>query len=258
MQTPPRILVTNDDGYRSEGIQVLAEALEAIGETWSVAPDSEQSAVSHSLTLDRPLRVEKLGERRFAVNGTPTDCVAVAVMSLLKDRRPDLVVSGINFGVNMGADVHYSGTVAAAFEGLILGVPALAVSQQLGNGMRFDRAAAFACELAEWCLAVGLPEDRLLNINVPVGEPRGVRLTRLGVREYTEGVIETRDPRDRTIYWIGGGEPVWEATPGTDFHELAEGFISVTPLCLDMTETSLLEQLAADQPEWMGNHAGEP
>jgi 5'-nucleotidase len=258
MQATPRILVTNDDGYRSDGIQTLTSALEAIGETWSVAPDSEQSAVSHSLTLDRPLRVEKLAERRFAVNGTPTDCVAVAVMSILKDRPPDLVVSGINYGVNMGADVHYSGTVAAAFEGLILGVPALAVSQQLGQGMTFTRAAAFACELAEWCLAVGLPGDRLLNVNIPVGVPRGVRLTRLGVREYTEGVIETTDPRGRTIYWIGGGDPVWEATSGTDFHELAEGYISVTPLSLDLTETSLLEQLAADKPDWMSSYAGKP
>jgi 5'-nucleotidase len=256
MQDRPRLLVTNDDGYRSEGIQVLARAVEPLGEVWSVAPSSEQSAVSHALTLDRPLRVEQLGERRFAVNGTPTDCVAVAIMSLLADRPPAMVISGINYGVNMGADVHYSGTVAAAFEALILGVPALAVSQKKGQGMSYDQAARFACELTRWSLAHGLPEDTLLNANVPLGTARGVRLTRLGVREYTEGVIKTCDPRGHEVYWIGGGDPVWEATPGTDFHEVAEGYISVTPLALDLTDSDLLGQLVEEQPSWV-NHVDE-
>jgi len=149
MTETPRILVTNDDGYTSEGIQVLADALEGIGEIWVVAPNREQSAVSHALTLDRPLRIERLGTRRMSVDGTPTDCVAIAMSNLMDGRGPDLVVSGINFGFNMGADVHYSGTVSAAFEGVILGLPALAVSQQLGDGYSFERAAEIACGLAD-------------------------------------------------------------------------------------------------------------
>ncbi len=144
MVSKPRILVTNDDGYASEGIQILADALEGLGEIWVVAPDSEQSAVSHALTLDRPLRIKRLGERRVAVDGTPTDCVAIAISNLMGGQVPDLVVSGINFGFNMGADVHYSGTVSAAFEGVILGAPAMAVSLGVGEGLSFHLAAKFA------------------------------------------------------------------------------------------------------------------
>ena len=182
MAGTPRIIVTNDDGYTSEGIQVLADALEGLGEVWVVAPDSEQSAVSHALTLDRPLRIKRLGERRMVVDGTPTDCVAIAISNLMGGLVPDLVVSGINFGFNMGADVHYSGTVSAAFEGVILGAPAIAVSLGVGEGLSFHLAAKFACELSEWVLEHGLPPETLLNVNVPVGVPLGVRLTRLGVR----------------------------------------------------------------------------
>lgn len=246
----PRLLVTNDDGYHSEGIQILADALDVLGEVWVVAPQSEQSGASHALTLDRPLRVRRLGERRFAVDGTPTDCVTVAMSHLMRDASPDLVVSGINFGPNMGADVHYSGTVSAAFEGVILGAPAMAVSQQLGEGMSFVLAARFARGLAAWILDRGLPKDTLLNVNVPVGVPRGVELTRLGARQYTEGVIEQTDPRGRQVLWIGGGRPMWEAADGTDFHELARGFVSVTPLQLDMTSMAFLEELRRRPPDW--------
>ncbi|HOC44204.1 MAG TPA: 5'/3'-nucleotidase SurE [Thermoanaerobaculales bacterium] len=247
-----RILLTNDDGYASEGIQALADSLEPVAEVWVVAPRIEQSAVSHALTLDRPLHIERLGERRFAVDGTPTDCVALGVASLMVVSPPDLVVSGINFGANMGVDVHYSGTVSAAFEGVILGCPALAVSQVRGEGFSFHVAAAIACRLAEWILDRGLAADTLLNVNVPVGRPRGVKLTRLGVRRYTEGVIEQVDPRGKQIYWIGGGEPVWEEIPGTDFHEVAAGYVSVTPLHLDMTDLRGLEALEAARPPWVG------
>jgi len=251
MASTPRILVTNDDGYTSEGIQVLADALEGLGEVWVVAPNSEQSAVSHALTLDRPLRIERLAERRITVDGTPTDCVAIGISNLMADRVPDLVVSGINFGFNMGADVHYSGTVSAAFEGVILGVPAMAVSLGVGEGLSFHLAAKFAREVAGWILENGLPPDTLLNVNVPLGEPLGVRLTRLGVRRYTEGVIESKDPRGRQIFWIGGGHPVWEPIPGTDFHEVASGFVSVSPLHLDMTDRRGLERLTKSGPTWI-------
>ncbi|MCU0304300.1 MAG: 5'/3'-nucleotidase SurE [Thermoanaerobaculales bacterium] len=256
MSDAPRILVTNDDGYSAEGISALMEALDGLGELWLVAPDGEQSAVSHALTLDRPLRVRKVGERRFAVNGTPTDCVTLGISNLLGDRPPDLVVSGINRGGNMGVDVHYSGTVSAAFEGVILGYPAIAVSQVAGEGMTWEASAALARELAAWVLEHGLPPSTLLNANVPLGPPRGLKLTRLGVRRYTEGVVEQRDPRGRRIYWIGGGEPVWEAIPGTDFHEVGAGFISVTPLHLDMTGLEVLDQLEDLKPSFLDHPNG--
>lgn len=232
------------------------DALEGLGELWMVAPEGEQSAVSHALTLDRPVRVRRVAENRFAVNGTPTDCVTLAISSLMQDRPPDLVVSGINRGGNMGVDVHYSGTVSAAFEGVILGYPAIAVSQVVGKGMSWGAAAVLARELAEWVLEHGLPPSVLLNANVPLGPLRGLRLTRLGVRRYTEDVTEQRDPRGRKIYWIGGGEPVWEAIPGTDFHEVGEGYVSVTPLHLDMTELDVLEHLKDLKPSFLDHPNG--
>ena len=217
-----------------------------------VAPDSEQSAVSHALTLERPLRLSQQGERRFSVNGTPTDCVTLAMSCLLKDRAPDLVVSGINRGANMGVDVHYSGTVSAAFEGVILGRPAIAVSQVVGNGVSLDVARKVARKITLWVLEHGLPPETLLNVNVPpVREPRGVRVTRLGVRRYTEGVLRQEDPRGKTIYWIGGGEPVWERIPGTDFNEVGNGWISVTPLHLDMTSRNFLAEMELNPPSWV-------
>jgi 5'-nucleotidase len=189
----------------------------------------------------------------MAVDGTPTDCVAVAISNLMKEDPPDLVVSGINFGFNMGADVHYSGTVSAAFEGVILGVPAMAISLGVGEGLSFHLAARFACELSRWILDEGLPRDTLLNVNVPLGTPLGVRLTRLGVRRYTEGVVEETDPRGRQIFWIGGGQPVWEPIPETDFHEVASGYVSVTPLHLDMTDHKHLDRLRTRQPSWLAS-----
>jgi 5'-nucleotidase len=256
MSETPRILVTNDDGHSSEGILALMEALEGLGELWMVAPEGEQSAVSHALTLDRPLRVRRVGDGRFAVNGTPTDCVTLAISNLMADRPPDVVVSGINRGGNMGVDVHYSGTVSAAFEGVILGYPAIAISQVVGEGMSWGASAALARELAEWVLEHGLPPSTLLNANVPLGPPRGLKLTRLGSRRYTEDITEQRDPRGRRIYWVGGGQPVWEHIPGTDFHEVGEGFASVTPLHLDMTDRTLLDRLKDLRPSFLDHPNG--
>jgi len=246
----PLLLISNDDGYHSEGIQVLADALEGIGEVWVVAPDRENSAVSHSLTLSRPLRLTRLDERRFIVDGTPTDCVTLGMGEVLRGRTPDLVVSGINFGANMGDDVHYSGTVSAAFEAAIMGVPALAISQVIGERFSYAPAARFARIMVRWVLERGLPPSTLLNVNIPAQTPTGVRFTRLGKRRYTEGVVADTDPRGRACFWIGGGDPVWEPIPGTDFPTVAEGLISVTPLQLDMTNRDLLGELEREVVDW--------
>ena len=248
--SPPLILVSNDDGYHSEGIRVLAESLQGLGEVWVVAPDRENSAVSHALTLSRPLRLTRFAERGFAVDGTPTDCVTIGVGHLLKGRTPDLVVSGINFGANMGDDVHYSGTVSAAFEAVILGVPAVAISQVTTSEFSFAFAGRFARLIAARVLDRGLPAGVLLNVNVPPNHPSGVRFTRLGKRTYGEGVVEDTDPRGRRCYWIGGGDPVWEDIPGTDFAVVAAGYTSVTPLHLDMTDREQLRQLEGEAAAW--------
>jgi len=228
----PRILVTNDDGIFSEGITLLAEALGTLGEVWVVAPDREQSATGHSLTLSRPLRMQKMEERRFAVDGTPTDCVNLAVLSLLKDDPPDLVCSGINFGLNLGDDVTYSGTVSATFEGTLLGIPSFAFSQEVAEGFSFAPAAAFARELARIVLAdeLDLPRDLLLNVNVPAGPIRGVRFARLGRRVYKQSVIEKLDPRGRKYYWIAG-TPQWEKASGAALRDrlAALGFPAAAP-----------------------------
>jgi 5'-nucleotidase len=242
----PRILVTNDDGIFSEGIKLLAEALGALGEVWVVAPDREQSAMGHALTLSRPLRMQKVEERRYAVDGTPTDCVNLAVLSVLKDAAPDLVVSGINFGLNLGDDVTYSGTVSATFEGTLLGIPSVAFSQEVAEGFSFAPAAAFARELCAILLGgdIEVPRDLLLNVNVPAGPIQGVRFSRLGRRVYKQSVIEKLDPRGRKYYWIAG-VPQWERATGTDYEAVVNGHISVTPLHLDLTYYPGLESFAA-------------
>jgi 5'-nucleotidase len=230
-----RILVTNDDGIFSEGIKVLASSLAALGEVFVVAPDREQSASGHALTLSRPLRMQKIRENWYAVDGTPTDCVNLGVLSLLKDQPPDLVCSGINFGLNVGDDVTYSGTVSATFEGTLLGIPSLAFSQEVGEGFSFARAAAFAHALAETVLAAAdLPKDLLLNVNIPAGKIQGVSFTRLGRRVYKQSVVEKVDPRGRKYYWIAG-TPQWQSDSGTDHEAVSAGRVSVTPLHLDLT-----------------------
>jgi 5'-nucleotidase len=236
------VLVTNDDGIHAAGLAALAEALEPLGEVWVVAPEREQSACGHALTLHRPLRPHQWGERRFAVNGTPSDCVNLAVLGFLPE-RPALVASGINHGSNLGDDVTYSGTVSAAFEGALLGIPSVAVSQEIEPGFTFDAASGFAARLARKLLERALPPKTLVNINVPAGTVRGVRVGRLGTRRYGETVIEKTDPRGRPYYWIGSTVPVGELVEGTDISAVAEKFISMTPVHLDLTAYQSMELL---------------
>lgn len=239
-----RILVTNDDGVFSEGIKLLAKALSDLGEVVVVAPDREQSATGHALTLSRPLRMTKLEPNWYAVDGTPTDCVNLGLLHLLKDHKPDLVCSGINFGLNLGDDVTYSGTVSATFEGTLLGVPSLAFSQEVAEGFSFEPAARFARTLAATVLAEKtLPEDLILNVNVPAGAIGGVSFTRLGRRTYQQTVVEKLDPRGRKYYWIAG-TPKWKPETGTDFEAISGGRISITPLHLDLTYYPGLDNFA--------------
>src|SRR5262250_3304437 len=245
---PAVILVTNDDGVHAAGLAALAAALEDLGDVYVVAPDREQSAVGHALTLHRPLRVTQMGERRFAVNGTPSDCVNLAVLGLLPE-RPVLVASGINHGSNLGDDVTYSGTVSAAMEGTLLGVPSMAVSQADGDAAGFEMAGRMAQLVAARVLVEGLPAKTLLNLNVPRGEVRGIRMTRLGHRVYREKVIQEVDPRGRPYYWIGAGPPEWQEDEASDIAAVHAGLASVTPLHLDLTHFGALGRMA----EWEGS-----
>jgi 5'-nucleotidase len=245
--TAPTILVTNDDGIHSEGLRALAEALAPVGEVTVVAPDRERSAAGHALTLHRPLRASEMAPRWYRVDGTPTDCVTLAIMGMLKS-RPRLVVAGINLGTNLGDDVTYSGTVSAAMEGTLLGIPAFAISQAGGASFDFTAAAAFARRLATLLLEQGLPPDTLLNVNVPAAPPErilGVALTRQGRRAYRESIVEKLDPRGKTYYWIGGSEPEWERLGDSDYDAVMAGKISVTPLHLDLTHYEALRALRA-------------
>ncbi len=241
--TRPRILVTNDDGVFSEGIERLASALAAVGDVFTVAPDQERSAAGHSLTLHHPLRAKQVGPQRWSVDGTPTDCVNWGVLHLLRDLRPALLFSGINIGLNLGDDVTYSGTVSAAFEGTLIGIPSVAISQEIETGFTFDAAADFSARLAGHLLEQPLPPGTLINVNVPAGPPRGVRVVRQGRRRYGEAVIEKTDPRGRPYYWIGATPPKGELEQGTDLAAVAEKYISMTPLHLDLTDFRSLELL---------------
>jgi len=246
------ILVSNDDGIQSEGIRALEEVLKTLGEVYTVAPDREQNAVSHALTLHRPLRVQEVGERRFAVDGTPTDCVNLAVKGLLPV-RPQLVVSGINKGPNLGDDVMYSGTVSAAIEGALLGLPAIAVSLAAFRDFSFQVAAEFTAALAARVLEKGMPPDTLLNVNIPhlpAHEIKGYRLTRQGKRRYSEAIVERIDPRGKKYYWIGGDDLGFVHEEGTDCVAVHEGFISVTPLHIDLTNHNSFQEIQALMVPW--------
>ncbi len=236
----PCILVSNDDGIDAPGIKALHRELASIGNVKVVAPDRERSAASHSLTLQVPIRAQHLSEDVVSVNGTPTDCIMLAIKNLLKV-KPDLVVSGINRGANMGDDITYSGTVAAAMEATLLGTPAIAISLDRGDDNGFDYAAAarIAREVSLAVLARGLPEGTLLNVNVPnltSEEIQGVKITRLGKQVYEDLIIEHTDPRGRPYYWIGGQQETWSIEPNTDYTAVADGFVSITPIHLDLTD----------------------
>jgi 5'-nucleotidase len=233
----PLILVSNDDGHFSDGIRALAGAMQDLGEVVVVAPEAEQSAASHAISLHRPLRIKEIRASWFAVDGTPTDCAYLAINHVLRGRRPALMVSGINHGPNLADDVTYSGTVAAAMESSMLGVPAVAFSLATRKGFDFTHAARFAHGLCAAALARPLPPGLLLNVNIPAGEVRGYRVARLGKHSYGYEVVEKVDPRGRKYYWIGGNEYQFEETPGTDVHAvLRDGLVSVTPLHLDLTD----------------------
>jgi 5'-nucleotidase len=232
------ILATNDDGVYSPGLTILAKGLRELGDVWVVAPDKEQSAVSHSLTLHRPLLVEELMEKVYAVNGTPTDCVHLAVNGLLPG-KPDIVVSGINKGGNLGDDVTYSGTVSAAFEAAIMGIPSFAVSMAAREDFLFQTAADFSVKLAALILEKGMKKDTLLNVNVPnlpQERIKGVRVTCQGRRVYSGSVLERIDPRGKKYYWIGGEIENWVQNGAADYFAVREAYISVTPLKLDLTD----------------------
>ncbi|RMG56941.1 MAG: 5'/3'-nucleotidase SurE [Deltaproteobacteria bacterium] len=241
----PLILVSNDDGIHSEGLIILARRLKQVGRVVVVAPDRERSAVSHSLTLQRPLRIERIKPGFYAVDGTPTDCVNLAINRFLRE-KPSLVVSGINKGGNLGDDITYSGTVSAAIEGTILGVPSFAVSLVSRNDYRFEVAAKVAVALASEIISRGLPKDTLLNVNVPnvpEEEIKGVKFTRQGKRIYSDAVIEKTDPRGKKYYWIAGEEIGYERIRGSDIVAVRNNYISITPLHLDMTNYRSLRQL---------------
>ena len=249
-----KILVTNDDGIASPGLHALARAMRPLGQVWVVAPDRERTAAAHALTLHKPLRITRVEPRVYAINGTPTDCVNLALKKLLRG-TPALVVSGINRGVNLGDDVTYSGTVSAALEGTIMGIPSIAVSQETGRTFRHDVAAFYAARVARAVLKYGLPEETLLNVNVP-DRPKakiaGVRVAALSRRRFDEPIIEKTDPHGRKYYWIAGTRVSWSRQKHSDHEMLRRGFVTLTPIHLDITNHEAMEQLR----EWEALIAG--
>ncbi|MFH0778500.1 MAG: 5'/3'-nucleotidase SurE [Candidatus Eisenbacteria bacterium] len=239
------VLVTNDDGIHAEGLRALRRALLSSYRVVAVAPDREQSATSHSLTLDHPLRVTRMEESVMSVDGTPTDCVLLCFNGLVKE-KPGILVAGINHGPNLGEDTSYSGTVAAAIEGTLQGVPSVAVSMTGKPPYRFESACSFTLKLVRLVLEKGLDSGVLLNVNVPnvpAEEIAGVRIARLGKRIYRDVIVEKVDPRGKTYYWIGGNEPTWISGGNTDFSAIESRHISVTPLHLDLTDYGKIAEM---------------
>ncbi len=241
-----RILLSNDDGIRSEGLRALYEALSEFAQVVVVAPDRERSAVGRALTLHRPLRCEKIGENWYAVDGTPTSCVYIGIHAIMKGKKPDMVIGGINRGPNLGEDITYSGTVSVAMEGALLGLPSVAFSLATFKDFKWKDAAEWASRIAKKVYEKGLPKGCCLNVNIPnlpYSEVKGVKITRQGKKNYTEKVEERRDPWGRVYYWIGGEEPNWIPEPGTDYWAVKNGFISITPVHLDLTDYKAMEKL---------------
>lgn len=244
-----RILISNDDGYFAAGISALADALKDLAEIVVVAPERNRSGASNSLTLDRPLLLKKAANGFYFVNGTPTDCVHLAVTGIL-DPLPDMIVSGINLGANMGDDTIYSGTVAAATEGFLLGIPSIAVSLTSHEGKYFETAGRVAREMVERFIREPIPQPVLLNVNVPdrpYDELKGIEVTRLGKRHKAEPVVKMQSPRNETVYWVGAAGAAQDAGPGTDFDAVERGAVSVTPLQIDLTHNAQLPTIRA----WM-------
>jgi len=240
-----RILLSNDDGYFAPGLAILAEALAPLADITVVAPERDRSGASNSLTLDRPLTVRQAQNGFYFVNGTPTDCVHLAVTGLL-DFLPDMIISGINDGANMGDDTIYSGTVAAAMEGYLLDIPSVAVSMSQHAAAHFDTAATVIADLVRRCQQHPWPATALLNVNVPDvphRQLRGTRITRLGKRHKAEPVIKTITPRGETVYWVGAAGAAQDAGEGTDFHAIEQGYVSLTPLQIDLTQYGQIDDL---------------
>ncbi|MGD2112600.1 MAG: 5'/3'-nucleotidase SurE [Gammaproteobacteria bacterium] len=240
------ILISNDDGYQAAGIRVLADTLRELATVSVVAPDRDRSGASNSLTLDTPIRARQVDDRITCVDGTPTDCVHLAITGLLEE-EPDMVVAGINAGANLGDDVLYSGTVAAAMEGRFLGLPAIAVSLASERPTHYGTAAAVTLALIKRLLSGSLPADTILNVNVPDlphAELAGMQATRLGHRHKSEAVVRMEDPRGRPVYWVGPAGHEQDAGPGTDFHAVRNGYVSVTPVDVDLTRYQALENVA--------------
>lgn len=239
-----RILITNDDGIHSDGIAALEDALSSIGDVYVVAPESEMSGAAHSLTLSRPLRIRQVDERHWTVDGTPTDCVVLALNQILSDdHRPDICCSGINHGANLGDDATYSGTVAGALESTILGVPGLAFSLAAYRDHDFTESARVARDVTAKALAEGIPAGTLLNVNVPKGVPHGIRVTKQGFKTARPVISEHVDPRGKAYYWIGEVREGFRAEGGTDFEAVDEGYVSITPMRSDLTNHHVLEHL---------------
>jgi 5'-nucleotidase len=241
-----RILLSNDDGYQARGLRTLAEPLKAVADVVIVAPDRNRSGASNSLTLETPLRVERVDQDLYYVNGTPTDCVHIAITGLI-EQEPDVLISGINNGANLGDDVLYSGSVAAAMEGRFLGIPSIAVSLVLNGNEHYATAAKLVRKLVERNITDPLPTDVILNINVPdmpFEELKGVRATRLGFRHKSEPAVKALDPHNRPIYWIGPAGAGQDTGPGTDFDAIAAGFVSVSPIKVDLTAHASIEKVA--------------
>lgn len=244
MSERTRILITNDDGYHADGILALEEGLREIADVYVVAPQTEMSGASHSLTLARPLRIRQLDNRHWTVDGTPTDCVTLAINQILPpDERPNICCSGINHGANLGDDATYSGTVAGALEATILGVPGLAFSLVAYHDHDFTESVRIAKQITEKALTEGIPEGTLLNINVPKGIAKGIRITKQGFKDARPVITEHIDPRGKLYYWIGELREGFHAEGGTDFEAIDEGYVSVTPMRSDLTNHRALEVL---------------
>ncbi len=254
-----RILVTNDDGVHGRGIEHLVLALSGLGEVYVVVPDQQRSSTSHSLTLDRPLRIQKMEEKKYLVNGTPSDCVRLGILGLMRG-EVELVVAGINNGPNLGDDISYSGTVGAALEGTLLEIPSFAISLVLTGGYHFEVAASFARFLARWITQERLPRNVYLNVNIPdlsLEEIRGVEITKQGKRVYGRDIQEGMDPRGEKYYWIAGENISGISEEGTDIAAIEHGKISITPLTVDRTDYETVEVLKKWNLDWKNAFSGD-